>query len=668
MSTDVLDAELGVPAALGARILAGTASSGPEELARVLRWLRPADPGDSASAATRLGQLAQSLRGDARAREWARQALREAVAISAGTPLFAESGILSTRGFLAEIRGRLYERALPAPPRPGNLRDVFEGMFDQPGDATWAAAVPAAAWIDLFAALDTDAATGQAAADILQPGIVGAIEVLALRIAAEGTETELSHTDPDTARHDSPFLALQREVAAWLAAAEAGGGDATAVDPPLHAHVFLEQCLERVDRLRSIGRRRGTSVRITYLLERMEQQLRRLELLMRAEERPQGSSRSDAAMTLFVALVRASSTRLSVVEVWDANTRLLSKNVTENASRTGEHYATESSAEYYQMMRSAMGAGLVIALMALLKLQIRDLHLPPLVDTILVCADYALGFVLISILHFTVATKQPAMTAAMIAATVEETSQSTRAPLDKLARLVASVTRTQLVAIFGNIALALPTAMAIASAYTYFHGVPFLPPAKVESMLYELRPVMGYALLHGAIAGVWLFAAGLVSGWYDNRCAVLDIPDRVRGSPLLRWLPQGSRERLAGYVDGNLGAFMGNAIFGIMLGATGFVGILLGLNIDIRHVTFASANLGYAAVSADLAPAALGVYLAFVIMVGAMNLAVSFGLALNVAMRARDTTFARAGDLVREILKLLRSNPRAFFLPPKEGA
>jgi site-specific recombinase len=265
-----------------------------------------------------------------------------------------------------------------------------------------------------------------------------------------------------------------------------------------------------------------------------------------------------------------------------------------------------------------------------------------------------------------VATKQPAMTAAMIAATVEETSQSARAPLDKLARLIASVLRTQLVAIFGNIALALPMGMAIASAYAYFKGVPFLPPAKVESMLHELHPVMGYALLHAAIAGVWLFAAGLVAGWYDNRCAVLDIPDRVRGSPLARWLPHGARERLAVYVEGNLGALMGNAIFGVMLGATGFVGVLLGLNIDIRHVAFASANLGYAAVSADLAPAAFGIYLLFVLMIGTVNLLVSFSLALHVAMRARDTTFARAGELAREVFTLLRKRPREFFLPPSK--
>jgi site-specific recombinase len=423
--------------------------------------------------------------------------------------------------------------------------------------------------------------------------------------------------------------------------------------------------MEAVARLHALGRRRGTSVRVTYLLERMEQHLRRLEILLRFVAPPQGDSRGAAGHALFCELAEAAALRLSVSHVWRSTTRMLAKRVTENASRTGEHYAAADRAEYFQMMRAAMGAGVIIAFMALLKAGIKGLHLAPLVETALVCADYALGFVIIHILHFTVATKQPAMTAALIAASVEEAQARRRSPLDGLARLIAAVSRTQLVAIFGNIALAMPLAMAIASAYGYVHSAPLFPPAKVHQMLHELRPIMGYALLHAAIAGVWLFVAGLVTGWYDNRCAVLDIPERLRGSPLLRWLPERARDAVAGYVDGNLGALMGNAVFGVLLGGTYLVGFLLGLPIDIRHVAFASANLGYAAVSGDLAPAAFALFLAFVLMIGAVNLVVSFCLALNVALRSRGVTFGRAGDLARATWALLRSEPRSFLFPPE---
>jgi site-specific recombinase len=175
---------------------------------------------------------------------------------------------------------------------------------------------------------------------------------------------------------------------------------------------------------------------------------------------------------------------------------------------------------------------------------------------------------------------------------------------------------------------------------------------------------MGYALLGAAVAGVWLFVAGLVTGWYDNRCAVLDVPGRIRGSPLLRWMGSATRDRFATYMGDNLGALVGNAVFGVLLGATGFVGFLLGLPIDIRHVAFASANLGYAAITLDLAAGAFATGLVFVLMIGAVNLVVSFSLALRVALRSRDVNFNRARALASETLALLRREPRSFFLPP----
>ena len=93
-------------------------------------------------------------------------------------------------------------------------------------------------------------------------------------------------------------------------------------------------------------------------------------------------------------------------------------------------------------------------------------------------------------------------------------------------------------------------------------------------------------------------------------------------------------------------------------------GVLLGLPIDIRHVAFASANLGYAAVTLEIAAETFAAGLLFVLMIGAVNLVVSFCLALRVALRSRDVTFNRARELAGETLALLRREPGAFFLPP----
>lgn len=83
---------------------------------------------------------------------------------------------------------------------------------------------------------------------------------------------------------------------------------------------------------------------------------------------------------------------------------------------------------------------------------------------------------------------------------------------------------------------------------------------------------------------------------------------------------------------------MGNLLFGLMLGGAGFIGFIFGLPIDIRHVAFASANLGYALGALDfgLDAANLAWVVLGVTLIALTNLLVSFVLALWVALRARN--------------------------------
>ena len=97
----------------------------------------------------------------------------------------------------------------------------------------------------------------------------------------------------------------------------------------------------------------------------------------------------------------------------------LARRITEHASRSGEHYVTASRAEYSAMFRAAAGAGLIVGVMALLKILAATLGLPGFWQAVAFSLIYGLGFVVVHILHLTIATKQPAMTAATIAAALD---------------------------------------------------------------------------------------------------------------------------------------------------------------------------------------------------------------------------------------------------------
>jgi site-specific recombinase len=280
-----------------------------------------------------------------------------------------------------------------------------------------------------------------------------------------------------------------------------------------------------------------------------------------------------------------------------------------------------------------------------------------------------LGFVIVHILHLTIATKQPAMTAATIAAALDATSDRDER-LDRIARLAAQVSRTQWVSIAGNVLIGFLTSLAIAMVGAEFLGWNPIGTEKAEYLLHELHPWQSLALFHAGIAGVYLFLSGLISGYYDNQSLFYRVPERIRRVKWMRRLMGQSRvDKVARYVEYNLGALAGNFLFGVMLGATGTVGAFFGLPVDIRHVSFSSANLAYALQAMDFQVGWKVVLLSVggVLAIALVNLFVSFFLALRVALKSRGIEAEGTDGLTRRVLARFRASPREFFLPPREG-
>jgi len=401
----------------------------------------------------------------------------------------------------------------------------------------------------------------------------------------------------------------------------------------------------------------------------MKKQIARLELLLKVFS---NLDKADAAhaeiVILFKQLVFSECHKNDVSEHWNDNMEVMALRVTENASRTGEHYITDNRPEYFALMRSAMGAGVIIALMAMLKILLSKMHLAPLTEAILFSLNYGLGFILIHILHFTVATKQPAMTAAAIAASIDAADSQSKA-VDNLVAMIANTTRSQLVAIFGNVALAIPTAMLIAWLIMYFTGEHFVSTEKARGLLESIDPFNGGALFYAGIAGICLFLSGLIAGYHDNLAIYNKIPQRLRALTWLqRLLGKSLLARIANYIENNLGALAGNFYFGCLLGGMTAIGVLFGLPFDIRHIAFSSAFVGFATVGLEFMLtwqaalyAALGLML-----IGLVNLSVSFSLALYVAMKSRGVRFKQWRLLIARLATRLNQHPAEFILPPKK--
>ncbi|PWF55753.1 recombinase, partial [Massilia glaciei] len=314
---------------------------------------------------------------------------------------------------------------------------------------------------------------------------------------------------------------------------------------------------------------------------------------------PPVSPKRAAAVALAAELVEAHNNKYTVRDLFGDNLNLLARNVTENASRTGEHYIAESRPALRAMFLSSGGAGAIIAIMGLFKILLGFLKRAPLFEAFLFSLNYSLGFMLIHLMHYTIATKQPAMTASRIASGLSS-KDGRNIDLDSMAELITKVFRTQCVAVLGNLATVVPTAFLIALGYQALWGRHLMSREKAMQLLHDISPLTPTTLFYAAIAGVCLFVSGLISGYYDNKALYTRMAQRVRQlRGLGRLLGPARLERVSHYVEENLGGLMGNFYFGILLGTLGTVGYLVGLPIDIRHVTFSAGFLATSFVALD---------------------------------------------------------------------
>jgi site-specific recombinase len=627
---------------------------------RIIFLLRPRDPDDTATAARHLADLLGLVERDPKLAAGLRRHLMHLLQHKQLQDVLMNSGILPRRSFGEELSRRLWFKILPPLADSGGLRDWLDTHLDK-ADTQWIASVDAQLWERLLHALHfEDCASSERA--VLSQAMRDALLGLSHRVASSGLDPDFLHHDPSLQRHVSPFMTQHEEIAAYLRAhfdGQSGPAD------PAHAQVLISQCEESLERIRRRSHDRGTSVNLTLLSRRIAQQLERMRQLLQIIAAPT-AQRVAALVRLYREICVATHERYGVRALLTSSVGRLAYQITQHAGHAGEHYVAENRHELRNIFYSAAGAGVLIAFMALLKIKFAAAHLPALQEALLVSLNYAIGFVVIYMLHFTVATKQPAMTASFLAQSLSQ-ARSASDQHDALQAFVDKVFLSQSLAILGNLLLAFITAALLLSGLMYA-GHELVSPEKASHLLEDVSLLHPMNLFYAAIAGVGLFLSGVISGYYDNkalfneipaRLARLSLPPRLLGAGLWRWF--------TGYLDGRLGALAGNFFFGLYLGGVSAFGALSGLPLDIRHIAFGAANYAYGLVSHDwqqpwlvIASGALGV-----LAIGFVNLAVSFSLAFYTALRATRLRHDEARRFLRRAIYGLATAPLRLLFKPR---
>jgi site-specific recombinase len=573
--------------------------------------------------------------------------------------LFADVGFAPRMALWSEVLHRVRQRLLPDTVDTRELGELFGLLFPEPEDEAWLAALDGELLVRLAALF----ARALPSADAWRAPMLSGLAVLISAVRAAGLSGPLrQRMDPELLAN-KPFAQLARAAEQVGDALQAG--DPAALQPALqYLRALLDSCRLAAQSIPGHLEAHGVSVDIMFEVEQLLERLRRIEALLDCLVAP---APQQELVRLAASLVRVVHERRSLRTLFARHYSLLARKVAERSAETGEHYITRDRAAYRDMLRRAAGGGIVIAGTTFAKFAVTALALSAFWAGFWAGANYALSFVIIHLLHWTVATKQPAMTAPAMAQKLRDIDDE--AGLDGFVDEVAHLLRSQMAGIVGNLALVAPLVLAVQGLSWLAFGAPLVGEQDARYVLHSLT-LLGPTVLFAAFTGVLLFASSLIAGWVENWFVFHRLEAAIAWNPgIVARLGQSRAQRWAAWWRANISGLTANVSLGMMLG---LVPALLGffaLPIEVRHVTLSTGQLMAAAGAlgpAVLHESAFWWCLAAIPLTGLLNLTVSFALAFKVALRSRGIQLDDRARVTRAIWQRLRERPRSFFLPPKD--
>lgn len=589
--------------------------------------------------------------------------------VFAGKPFnlsLTEANILSENAFYPEFKKRILNKILPAVENEDTIWFLVDAVSVTPKrDLQFFRNLPEDELSEFFKLLKIDHFVLN---QNVKKELLFSLNILAWRVIGNAMDVEVVNMAPEYRKFDNPFIALQNELDI-LNENHKKNPDFTLTSSDENfkqIKVYMQQCLDFVTLAFKNSAKYGISSKINQSLTKIRQQLNRMTSILYVMVIDHPEEIFIKSRQLFFDILEFKSHKNNLRELIADSTTLRSHLITNHTAETGTHYISSTTKDYLKMFMRASGGGIIVGCLVVLKLFYSSKVGSDFSHAFLYSMNYAMGFIMIYLMNFTLATKQPAMTAATMAKVLSE-NENTRKNYVDFAHLISKLFRTQFIAFMGNVLLAFPVALAIIYGLDVLFQQNFAAE-RATKILGDHDPFQSKAIFHACIAGFFLFISGIISGTIANSSVFYHIPKRIAKNPFLNYfLGDATSLKISKFYAKNWAGIVSNFWFGIFLGVTGPIGLFLGLDLDIRHITFAAGNvaLGFYGKNFDVDAYTVGISIFTVFLIGFFNFAVSFGLSMVLAFRSRKVNFGEVKEIYKEIFRYFMRNPLRFFLPIK---
>lgn len=554
--------------------------------------------------------------------EWKGPVIATLRSIAAETQVFdllVQAGLHHESGLFSEMIGRIGRRFLPLAPNDQNLEVFFFSTFSKERDAEAILKIDGALLEQVIEFFHDEQSASRWVSDLEEARLA-----LALQIAALGGHADIRNRMNKTPVSETPFFRLHLSVLS--------GAEPTAIASNIQASLgAIDDVYQHMDE-------HGVSIDLVYHLERMRALLNRLSILTAVLLEPKFSTSS--IQVLLASVIKESVHARSLSALFDDNTALIARKIVENSAETGDHYIARNAREESGLFHSAIGGGALTALTTVMKFVISSLPGSPFVLGLLASLNYAGSFIGLQLKGFSLATKQPAMTAAALA---DRLSESSKANDDTpMVNEIINVIRSQSVAVLGNLLAVTPGVIIFCWAYKLLIGSPFLKPAKALYTI-ESFSILGATPFYAAWTGVLLFLSSLSAGWFYHWVLYRKLPQGLSRSPwLVQTIGMERARKFSLFFKKHCAGFAANISLGLLLGLSPAVFHFFGLPLDVRHITLSTGSLAAAVMSTGPVIFSSTIFwyaVLGILSMGFFNILVSFSLALAVALRARRIPF-----------------------------
>ncbi len=578
--------------------------------------------------------------------------------------LLCDTGLPQHYGYWSEVRERTVNRLIPPTVNTRDWSALLTLLFPDTDDGGWVADIDPISLDRVVALLDrSPGEQHRRIAEHFDEALTQSIHFLLSQIQAGGIMQPIRSRMGLRDFSDSPFLSLSRDFDHLIDASDEGNSSELFAQHLNLLRARLDECRIATRRVFEHLDENGVSVEIVFQLERILARIERIELLLEVWLE---TSNSTLILRLVADLIAKHQAGRSVFDLTRRSFAQLARKVVERSAETGEHYIARDRGEYRGMLKAALGGGALTALTVHIKFLITAFHLRVVGESLLYGLNYSSSFVAMQFAGFSLATKQPAMTAPALAAKLEDIGKPDG--LDAFAEETVYLIRSQFAAIFGNLLAVAPAALAIQWILMSI-GAGLMTPQKAQATVASYS-LLGPTPFFAIFTGVLLWLSSLCAGWADNWFVYRRIGDVIAyHRRLRRVLGERGAARLAEFWRHHVSGLAANVSLGLMLGlAPPLLSVFLPFDLEVRHVTLSTGSIAVAGAVLGwglLETAAFWLAVGGIVAMALLNLSVSFTLAFQLALRARVLAGVERKVIYRAVLKRIARDPLSLFFVEK---